>query len=257
MDEDWDAEFQLHLQSCPACSELVTELKLIANEAHELAETAEPPARVWVAIANQLRAEGIIHEPDAVTGRPMLVPPRPRRWHAWWLAPVAAAIVAVGAYQLTNQKNLPAAPQVAQQSSTQSATAAQRPANQSPAQAVEPVPQAGQQVAQLDRQSNPPLAAPSAGNPKLAANTAANTKITRVISPPANAEDEQFLSEVSERAPGMRTTYENQLRAINAEVRETQAYIKRFPADADARQHLMEVYEQKALLYQMALDRIQ
>jgi len=55
----------------------------------------------------------------------------------------------------------------------------------------------------------------------------------------------------------MRATYENQLQAVNADIRETQAYVNRYPGDADARQHLMDAYEQKALLYQIALDRIQ
>ena len=55
----------------------------------------------------------------------------------------------------------------------------------------------------------------------------------------------------------MRATYENQLRAVNTEIRETQAYVNRYPGDMDARQHLLEVYQQKAMLYQMALDRIQ
>jgi len=55
----------------------------------------------------------------------------------------------------------------------------------------------------------------------------------------------------------MRATYANQLQAVNSEIRETQAYITRYPGDVDARQHLLEVYQQKAMLYQMALDRIQ
>jgi hypothetical protein len=36
-----------------------------------------------------------------------------------------------------------------------------------------------------------------------------------------------------------------------------QAYLVRYPADADARQQLLDAYQQKALLYQIALDRIQ
>ena len=55
----------------------------------------------------------------------------------------------------------------------------------------------------------------------------------------------------------MRATYENQLRAVNAEIRETKEYFARYPGDMDARQHLLEVYQQKAMLYQIALDRIQ
>lgn len=55
----------------------------------------------------------------------------------------------------------------------------------------------------------------------------------------------------------MRATYANQLQAVNNEIRETKAYLNQYPGDLDARQHLLEVYQQKALLYQMALDRIQ
>ncbi len=256
IDGDGDAEFQQHLQSCPACSEMVGDLKLIVSEAHELAESAEPPARVWVGIANQLRAEGIIREPEAVPAPPVLVPAPVRRWNAWWLAPVAVAILAVGSYQLKHQKL--ASPQAAQQPLAQPATpgpqAAQVAASQPAAQPSEPTQSApaGEQ-AKLAQHRTPPPTGPTAEHPEVAR----NSKVAPVISAPASVEDQKFLSEVSERAPGMRATYENQLRAVNGEIRETQAYIKRFPGDVDARQHLMETYQQKALLYQMALDRIQ
>jgi hypothetical protein len=69
--------------------------------------------------------------------------------------------------------------------------------------------------------------------------------------------DEQFLSVVSSHAPAMKTTYEKQLQVVNADIRETQAYVDQNPGDADARQHLMDAYQQKALLYQIGLDRIQ
>jgi hypothetical protein len=55
----------------------------------------------------------------------------------------------------------------------------------------------------------------------------------------------------------MRATYQNQLQAVNAEIRETQAYIRLHPGDLDARQHLWEVLQQKTMLYQMALDHVQ
>jgi len=258
MDGGGDAEFELHLQSCPACSELVADLKLIVSEAHELGDSAEPPARVWVGIANQLRAEGIIRDPEAVPARPVLVPTTTRRWNAWWLAPVGAAILAAGSYQLTHQKKLPAAPQAAQQPVAQPATAppqaAQATANEQVARPSEPTQSApnGDQ-AQVAQHRTSPSTRPAAEKTEVAR----NSKVGAEVSAPPNAEDEEFLSEVSERAPSMRTTYENQLRAVNAEIRETQEYIKRYPGDADARQHLMEAYQQKALLYQMALDRIQ
>jgi spore coat protein CotF len=74
---------------------------------------------------------------------------------------------------------------------------------------------------------------------------------------PDSAEDQQFLSVVSTRAPSMRATYEDQLQKVNANIREVQDYLVRYPADADARQQLLDAYQQKALLYQIALDRIQ
>jgi len=241
-------EFQAHLNVCPRCAELVADLKWVASEARCLAESDEPPPRVWVNIANQLRSEGIIREPQTAPA-PALALARPRRRLAWWLAPVAAAIIAAGAYQLTHRTASPV---------TQQAT--QQPAAH-PVQPPQQLPSSQSQIAQ----SNPKLEAPSVGTgarpakskSQPAPTVAANLPEQPEIAPPPSADDERFLSEVSQGAPTMRATYEDQLRAVNAEIRETQEYIKWHPGDLDARQHLMEVYQQKAMLYQMALDRIQ
>jgi len=244
-------EFEAHLKLCPRCAELVSDLKWIASESRGLAECDEPPPRVWVNIANQLRSEGIIREPQTAPAR-VFVPARPRRRIAWWLAPVAAAIIAAGAYQLTHYSAPPVAQQAAQQPTAQPAPSVQQPAAQS-----------ASQVAQSSVRTAP--ATPTAKTQQVAKQPATgpvpavneNPNEQAEISPPPSADDERFLSEVSQGAPSMRATYENQLRAVNAEIRETQEYIKWHPGDLDARQHLMEVYQQKAMLYQMALDRIQ
>ena len=212
---DQDPEFQSHLRSCPDCAELVSDLKLIASEARELSNSDEPAPRVWLRIAAELRAEGIIREPEVAAGPALVLAPQ-RRWSAFWLAPVAVAILVAGSYLLTHKSITPLPPQVAKQAaqSQPEAPSAQLPASQAPVEQAE-------------------------------------------LSPPASADDQEFLSEVSTRAPSMRATYENQLQAVNNEIQETQSYINQNPADADARQHLLEVYQQKAMLYQMALDRIQ
>ena len=57
------ADFETHVKSCPACSDLVSDLKLISSEARQLAASEEPPPRVWVRIAAELRAEGLIRDP--------------------------------------------------------------------------------------------------------------------------------------------------------------------------------------------------
>ena len=233
---DQDFEFQSHLRTCPHCSELVSDLRLIASEAGQLSNTEEPSPNVWLRIAAELRSEGLIREPELTSPRPVLVTPR-RRWNAFWLAPVAVAILAAGSYFLTHKATPPMTPK----------TATAKPDEQKPE--IQTAQLAKMQVAQQPKTS-PAVQTPAPQTPQTPPERAER-------SAPPSADDQQFLSEVSSRAPTMRATYENQLRAVNTEIQETQAYVHRYPGDMDARQHLLEVYQQKAMLYQMALDRIQ
>src|SRR5450759_2844061 len=101
-DGAFQTDFDIHVKSCPACSDLVSDLKLISSEARQLAATEEPAPRVWVRIAAELRAEGLIREPEST--RPILVPSSPRRRRSvWWLAPVAAALVAASSYLVNHR----------------------------------------------------------------------------------------------------------------------------------------------------------
>ncbi len=238
-------EVEAHAKSCPACSDLVSDLKLIASQARQLAASEEPAPRVWVRIAAQLRAEGLIsdpatRDPEPAPARPILAPvptSSGRRWSAWWLAPVAAAVLAAGAYVLSHKP----VPQVAKHQAP--ATPVTAPAAVTAAVTPSPVPApAPQQLAQ------------KSAKPAFSKSAAA---VKSEVEPAPSAEDQQFLSAVSTLSPSMRTTYELQLQAVNADIRETQAYVDRNPGDMDARQHLMDAYQQKALLYQIALDRIQ
>jgi len=241
------ADFESHLESCPACANLVSDLTLIATEARDLAECDEPSPRVWVRIAAQLRDEGLIRDPES---RPILVPASPRRrWTstAWWLAPVAAAVLAAGAYVVSHKP----APQVATQVSAPAPT---NPAPQNSAQKstdISPNPA-------LVATTSQPVPATHSPTPKLAKpSDVVASAAYPTVEHEASAEDQQFLSVVSTRAPSLRATYEGQLQTVNANIREVQAYLEHYPGDQDARQQLMDAYQQKALLYQIALDRIQ
>lgn len=242
-----DFEVQSHLRTCAECSELVSDLKLIASEARHLSASEEQSPRVWARIANDLRAEGLIREPEFHSLHPVAVPSR-RRWNPLWLAPVAAAVLAAGSYVLVHRPSNHATAQLVQQSATQQPVIqqAQPPAQPQSSAQSQPAQQPVQQA-----KSQPVSPARTAATD----NSASGPVETADASPAVT--DNEFLSEVSQRAPTMRATYANQLQAVNNEIRETKAYLNQYPGDLDARQHLLEVYQQKALLYQMALDRIQ
>lgn len=84
-------EQQAHLNSCPACSNLLSDLDLISSQAKLLLAAEEPSPAVWNAIEARLRREGLIRGPEL---------PKPSfnpfvRWRAAWLVP-AAAVLLVG-----------------------------------------------------------------------------------------------------------------------------------------------------------------
>jgi len=251
-DAAFQTAFNSHVKSCSDCSDLVSDLKLITSQARDLTAAEEPPARVWVNIAAKLRAEGLIREPETVPGRPVLVPaPRQRRWSPFWLAPVAAGVLAAGAYLVSHKTTT----QVAEQRPVAS------PVSKGTSQAPETNP-----TDQVATASSPvaevPVAPPTSPttSQKIAAKSSSESKAGGAApeaSAPSSAEDQQFLSVVSTLPASSRATYQNELQAVNADIQETQAYVNQNPSDADARQHLMEAYQQKALLYQIALDRIQ
>ena len=68
-------------------------------------------------------------------------------------------------------------------------------------------------------------------------------------------DDQQVLEAISSRAPAMRAAYEANLQDVNAYIRDAEESAQRDPNDEDAQQYLMDAYEQKAVVYQMALER--
>lgn len=232
IDGSKSSEFQAHLKSCPVCSELVSELELITSEARQLVETDAPPDRVWVRIAAELRAEGLIREPEAASARPVLAPSNVgRRWSAWWLVPVAAALVAAGSYVIKPKP----APQMTEKPAVVSPGAPQ----EQPLRAAAEQPSSGSRPTPPVTATKPPIRIPF---PSEVA---------------ADKDDQQFLDEIARQAPMMRASYANELVSVNSYIRDATEYARQNPGDEDARQHLMDAYEQKAMLYQMALDHVQ
>lgn len=67
--------------------------------------------------------------------------------------------------------------------------------------------------------------------------------------------DDDLLQEVATTAPAVRGQYEDNLRQVNESIREAQSVVDASPNDEDARRSLMDAYQQKSMLFEMAMDR--
>jgi hypothetical protein len=67
-------------------------------------------------------------------------------------------------------------------------------------------------------------------------------------------DDQQVLSAVEERSPMMMAAYRTNLRNVNAYIQDAQDTVNANPNDEEARRSLMDAYEQKSMLYDLALD---
>jgi hypothetical protein len=192
-------EQELHLKSCSACSELLSDLNAIARQARLLEPDVDPSPRVWNSVEITLRHEGLIGQPEREHSPSSAL--TPLSWRFRWLLPLAAAFLVAFGVLLHQQKG--SRSQVASQESTKTVDAIPYPSD----------------------------------------------------SGSLGPEDQKLLTTITDRTPSMRAAYETNLRTVNGYVRDAELLAKRDPNDQDAQRYLMNAYEQKAMVYEMALDR--
>ena len=101
------AEEEKHLRECHVCSDLVQDLRYIAEQAKLLVPMEDPAPQVWQGIRDSLEREGLVKKPARARGRllgPQGVLP--------WIAAVAAVVLVVCGiilYRRGEQTQLPAA----------------------------------------------------------------------------------------------------------------------------------------------------
>jgi hypothetical protein len=69
------------------------------------------------------------------------------------------------------------------------------------------------------------------------------------------SDDQQLLETVHQRSPAMLASYEANLKNVNAYIRDAEESARKNPNDEAAQRILMNAYEQKSMVYEMALDR--
>jgi hypothetical protein len=68
-------------------------------------------------------------------------------------------------------------------------------------------------------------------------------------------DDQQLLQTVQTRSPAMLASYQANLKNVNAYIRDAEDSAKNNPNDEEVQRILMNAYEQKSMVYEMALDR--
>jgi len=71
----------------------------------------------------------------------------------------------------------------------------------------------------------------------------------------ANDDDQQVLEAIGSRSPVVRAEYAANLQNVNEYIRDAEESAQADPNDEEAQQSLMDAYEQRAMVYDMALDR--
>jgi predicted PhzF superfamily epimerase YddE/YHI9 len=81
------------------------------------------------------------------------------------------------------------------------------------------------------------------------------TPVSQASLNPARTEDQLLLEALETHSPAMRATYETNLQNVNAYIHDAEDQASADPNDEEARQSLMNAYQQKAMVYEMALNR--
>ena len=68
-------------------------------------------------------------------------------------------------------------------------------------------------------------------------------------------DDQQLVAGVSQQDPDLRSAFEDELKEANAYISDAQQAVRRDPDDAAAQEELLQAYQQKETLYQLATAR--
>ena len=71
----------------------------------------------------------------------------------------------------------------------------------------------------------------------------------------AGLDDNDLLQEIAQQSPALRAQYADNLQRVNAYILDAKTVVDADPSDEEARRSLMEAYQEKAMLFELALDR--
>ena len=214
--EDLNLAEHSHLKSCAACSALFSEIEFIALSARQLRASDEPSPRVWNSIEIALRQEGLIRPQTS----PRLVPLRA----------------------------IPSRPVASRGFSSFAAGWGWRgwlvPAAALLLVVVGIIVNQRSLVYQLSKH----IAKSNTVVRPAGAVAGLDTNL-------AGLNDDDLMQEIQNQSPELRAQYVDNLRKANEYIQDAQGAVNANPNDEESRRSLSEAYQQKAMLFEMAMDR--
>jgi hypothetical protein len=258
--EGWDRHQESHLSTCAECSNLLSDFNAISTEARLLRGSDEPSPRVWASISAAIQQLESELELVASEARKLQASddPSPRVWNS-----IAAAL----------QQDQLELEMIASEAHALEATAEPSPRVWNSIEialrqeGLIRQPQREPSVVPLLQRLRwawmvPVAAAVLVAGLYIAKPTVKTSELppapvqnTSPTTPAQSPEDQQVIEAVAKRTPAMRETYEANLRNVNAYISDAEQSVKSNPNDEQAEQYLMDAYQQKAMVYEMALDR--
>jgi hypothetical protein len=96
---------------------------------------------------------------------------------------------------------------------------------------------------------------PQPSAPSQVAQHPAAPLVTASLNSASSSDDQQLLQVVGANTPALRASYEADLQNVNAYIRDAEESAHSNPNDEESQRYLMDAYEQKAMVYEMALNR--
>jgi hypothetical protein len=232
------ADQRAHLKGCPECSSLLAELSLIAATATDLRAAEEPSPRVWNAIETELRqVETELNLiAAAATDLRAAEEPSPRVWNSLEIALRQEGLIR------PQRTNLARASRSLLPSLSSRWTWARWMV---PAAAVLLI-----AIGAYVRQNSLPVQ--TAHDPaKVPASVAVSDGAV------AGLNDDDLLQEVAALTPAVRAQYADNLRHVNEYIHDAKGDVDANPNDEEARRSLLAAYQEKAMLFELAMDHPQ
>jgi hypothetical protein len=258
------AEQAAHLRSCSACAGLLADLNVISGQAMLLQTLEEPSPRVWEFLQNALRSEGVIRE--------QAVPvPRTDTHHALddedhvYFCPECSGVLG-DLNEISEQARLLQASDEPSPRIWNSIEIALR--NEGvvhpgslPAQSARLIPPRWRLAWVLPAAALAMLILATVlfqrGGvpPQVSVDPSVAPPLSQVADSSLQAEERELVRAVGERTPALKAGYEADLKVVDAYISDAEQSAKANPQDEVAQQYLRSAYDQRAMIYEMAMNR--